>query len=80
MQILRQQNQVVAVVALVATVMAVLIGHIYLAAKNGNELIVLGAILVEFRHIVVKLLDAVHVAMVGYGHAAHTVGYGLINQ
>jgi hypothetical protein len=28
----------------------------------------------------VKFLDAEHVTMVGNGHAAHTVGYSLVNQ
>ena len=80
LQVLGQQDQVVAIVALVDAVVTRLVGNINLAAKDGRELLALRALLVQLAHIVVKLLDAKHVAMVGDGHAAHAVGYSLVNQ
>ena len=55
---------------------------IHLTAKDGNEGIqsFLLTSFVDAAHIVVKLLDAKHIAVVGNGHASHSVGNSLIYQ
>ena len=80
LQILGQQNQVATDIALVDVLMAVLVGDIDLTAEDGLELLIIAAFLVQLGHIVVKFLDAEHVAVVSNGHAAHAVGYSLIDQ
>ena len=68
------------IITLVETVMAGLVSHIDLATEDGNELLTFGAFTVQFVHVVMKLLDAEHVAMVSNCHATHSIGYGFINQ
>ena len=80
LQILGQQDQVATDIALVDVLMAVLVGDIDLTAEDGLELLIIAAFLVQLGHIVVKFLDAEHVAVVGNGHAAHAVGYSLVDQ
>ena len=82
LQVLGQQNQVVAVISLVTAVMAVLPGYIHLAAEDRLEqfFALLGALTVEFADIVMELFDAIHVAVVGNRHATHAVGHCLVDQ
>ena len=80
LQILGQQDQVATDIALVDVLMAVLVGDIDLTAEDGLELLIIAPFLVQLGHIVVKFLDAEHVAVVGNGHAAHAVGYSFVDQ
>ena len=80
MQVLGQQDEVVAVVALVGVGKTGLVSDIDFAAENGFEFLIHAPFLVKFAHVVMELLNAKHVAMVGQGHAAHTIGYSLVNQ
>ena len=82
LQVLGQQDQVIAVVSLVDAVMARVVGDIHLAAEDGFELFLalLTPLTVHLAHIVVELLDAEHVAVVGNCHAPHAVGYSLVNH
>ena len=59
-----------------------IVSDINLTAKDGSELYlsILLEVLVNLGHIVMELLNAVHVAMIGYRHATHTVGYRFVDQ
>ena len=82
LQVFGQQNQVPALVILVELVEAGVVGDIDLAAEDGLEqlLAFFAAFGVNLCYIVVKFLDAEHVAMVGNGHAAHPVGDGFVDE
>ncbi len=80
LQVLGQQDEMTACVALIDMGVQVLLGHIHLAAEYGDELLAIGQAFVLFVHIIMQLLDAEHVAMVGERHAAHTVGNGLVHE
>ena len=56
--------------------------HVHLASENRFEGLqsLLLATLVNANTVIVKLLDAEHIAMVRDGQAAHTIGYGLVHQ
>ena len=80
LQVLGQQYQVIAFIIFVKLVIARVIGDIDFTAENGLELLVITTLLVEFCDIIVKLLDAKHIAVVSNGHAPHAIGYRLIDQ
>ena len=80
LQVLGQQNQVISDVALVKVLVTVLLGDIYLTAEDGLEFLVITTFLVQLGDIIVKFLDAIHVAVIGYCHATHPVTYCFVNK
>ena len=82
--VLRKHYEMVATLVLFAFLLLLwtVLCHIHLTAEDGLEGFqsFLLAFLVHSVHIVVKLLYAIHVAVVGDGHAALAVGYSLVNQ
>ena len=58
------------------------VGHIHLAAEDGFEglLALIHQFSVNARHIIEELLDAEHVAVIGDGHAPHTISNSLVHQ
>ena len=82
--VLGQQYEVVAaqVAAFLRLVLLLVVGHIHLASEYRLErLQPLGlAFAVHLVAVVEQLLHAEHIAVVGDGHALHSVGYGLVNQ
>ena len=72
LQILGQQNQVVAPVVLTALVEAAASGHVDLAAENRLDPLLFGR--------VVKLLDPVHIAVVGDRQRGHAELLGTLEQ
>jgi hypothetical protein len=53
---------------------------VHLATEDGFEgfLSFLLPTLIDAAYVVVKLLDAEHIAMIGNGHTTHTVGNSLV--
>lgn len=78
--ILGQYDQMVALVGLVPHVALAVAGYIHLAAENGLYLLVFVELLVNLCHIVGKLLDAEHVAVICKSEATHSVGDGLVDK
>ena len=82
--VLRQHDEVIAALVFLAVLLLLrsVLGNIHLATENGLE----GfqafalALFVDADAIIMKLLDAKHVAMIGNGHASHAVTDGFINQ
>ena len=56
--------------------------HIHLATKDGLKRFqaIFFAILIDANAIVMKFLDAKHIAMIRDGHALHAVGNSLVHQ
>ena len=56
--------------------------HIHLTAEDGLErgLALVLELAVDGLAVVEELLDAEHIAVVGDGHAAHTVGHSLVYE
>ena len=84
LKVLGQHDKMIAavVVHLLHHVFLAASRHIHLAAENGLErlLALFLPTLIEAAHIIVEFLDAKHIAMVCDGHAAHSVGHGLVNE
>ena len=82
--VLGQHNQVITALMLLVVFqqLRTIARHVHLTTKDGLEGLqtVFLAAFVDAADIVVKLLDAEHVAMIGYRHASHAVAYGLVNQ
>ena len=79
--VLGQHDKVTADVVPVDMLVQILFGDIHLAAEDGLEgLLSLGQLAVLFVDGIEKLLDTVHVAVVGDGQAGHAVGYCFVDQ
>ena len=78
--VLGENDEVVAVVALAEVFGEVLHGHIHLAAEYRFELFPVRLLGVHLIHVIEKLLDTEHVAVVGKGDAGHTVFNGAIHE
>ena len=59
-------------ISFVKVLKPVLIGYIDLTAEDGNELLIHAALIVQLVHIIMKLLNAEHIAMVCNRHADET--------
>ena len=83
-QVLGQDDEVPAGLVLLAFPDALIAaaGHVHLAAEDGLEGLfsLLFPVLIDFFAVVKELLDTEHVAMVGEGHAAHSVGDSLVHH
>ena len=79
-----EHNEVVAthVAMLLHLILLAVVSHIHLAAKYRFERLL--TLFLEFAvhliAIIEKLFYAEHVAMIGYGHAFHAVGNGLVDE
>ena len=79
-RILRKQNQVpTATVYLALLLLLSTTRTIHLATKNRFE-IKFFVLALQLLHIVEKLLDSKHIAMVSHSHALHAVGNCLVNE
>ena len=82
--VLRQHDEVVAALVFLAVLLLLrsVLGNIHFATENrleGFQAFAL-ALFVDADAIIMKLLDAKHVAMIGDGHASHAIVDGLVDQ
>ena len=82
LHIFGQKDEVVAAAVtfhILAFQQAAFAGHIHLAPDDGLERVFL-VFLVELLHLAHEGVDAVHVAVVGDGHGALSVGVGFLDE